>query len=139
MSAYRRQSMLITFGDRSELISAEEVYPRFFETLGTPALVGRTLQAGDYQHGPSRVAVVGYRMWKQRYGGDPGLVGRQISLNRQSYEVVGVMPADFFTTDGKYPALWTPHWVSPVERADRVTWGLFPIARLRTGVSWEQA
>lgn len=80
-----------------------------------------------------------YRTWKQRYGGDPKLVGTRISLNRQSYDVVGVMPPAFFTTDGGYPALWTPHWVSPGERADRVTWGLFPIARLRTGVSWEQA
>jgi putative ABC transport system permease protein len=134
MSAYRRQSMLITAGDRSELISTEEVYPGFFDTLGTPALVGRTLRAGDYQQGPSRVAVLSYRMWKQRYGGNPQLVGTRISLNRQSYDVVGVMPPAFFTTDGRYPALWTPHWVSPGERADRITWGLFPVARLRAGV-----
>jgi putative ABC transport system permease protein len=139
MSAYRRQSMLIAAGDRSELISTEEVYPDFFETLGTPALIGRTLRANDYEQGPAQVAVVSYSLWKQRYGGDPGLVGRRISLNRQSYEVVGVMPAGFLTTDARYAALWTPHWINPGERADRLTWGLFPIARLRNSISWEQA
>lgn len=139
MSAFRWQAMFLTASDRAELVSAQEVYDGFFETLGTPALLGRSLQVSDYRPGSGHVAVISYRMWKQRYASDPGVIGRRIPLDRDSFEIVGVMPAGFFPTNAGYAELWTPHWASQTEQTDRVTWGWFPIARLKPGVTWQQA
>jgi putative ABC transport system permease protein len=139
MSAYRRRPMLLTSNKRAELVSAQDVYDRFFETLGTPAYLGRTLQATDYEPSAAPVVVVSNAMWIKRFGKDPRVVGRRISLDRESYEIVGVMPAGFYPTSGGYPELWTPHWANQKEKDDRTTWGLITVARLRPGVTWEQA
>lgn len=140
ISAYRRRGMLLADGKRSELLSALDVYDQFFETLGTSAYLGRPLQASDYEPGAAHVVVIGNAMWVNRFGGDPGVIGRKISLDRESYEVVGVMPAGFYPLPGGgYPSLWTPHWANQGEKDDRTTWGLVPVARLKARVSWQQA
>ncbi|HVH87251.1 MAG TPA: ADOP family duplicated permease, partial [Terriglobales bacterium] len=140
ISAYRRRGMLLTDGKRSELLSALDVYDQFFETLGTRAYLGRPLQASDYEPGAAHVVVIGNSMWVNRFSGDPGVIGRKISLDRESYEVVGVMPAGFYPLPGGgYPNLWMPHWANQGEKDDRTTWGLVPVARLKAGVSWQQA
>jgi predicted permease len=140
ISAYRWRPMLLTDSRRAELVSAQEVYDQFFETLGTPARLGRTLQATDYEASASHVVVIGNTMWVKRFGGNPGVIGRRISLDRESYEVVGVMPAGFYPfPGGGYPELWIPHWANQGEKDDRTTWGLFPVARLKAGITWQQA
>jgi putative ABC transport system permease protein len=120
-------------------VAAQDTYDQFFETLGTPAHLGHTLQASDYQPGAAHVVVISGAMWIKRFGADPGVIGRRISLDRESYEIVGVMPAGFYPTSGGYPELWTPHWANQKEKDDRVTWGLITVARLKPGVTWEQA
>src|SRR5581483_10056988 len=65
---------------------------------------------------------------------------RSISLDRDAYEIVGVMPEGFYPLPGGgYPELWIPHWANQAEKDDRNTWGLMPVARLKPGVSWQQA
>ena len=70
--------MLLTDDKRPELVSAQDVYDQFFETLGTP----------DYEPSAAHVVVISNAMWVNRLGADPG----RISLNREFYEIVGVMP-----------------------------------------------
>jgi predicted permease len=140
ITAYKRRPALLTDNKRAELVSAQDVYDQFFETLGTPAHLGRTLQASDYEPGAAHVAVISNTMWIRRFGADPGMICRRISLDRESYEVVGVMPAGFYPLPGgEYPELWTPHWANQGEKDDRTTWGLIPVARLKPGISWQQA
>jgi predicted permease len=139
LSAYRSSPMLLAGSKQSELVSAQEVYDQFFETLGTSAQLGRTLQATDYEARATPVAVISNAMWIKRFGGDSGVIGRHISLDRKSYEIVGVMPAGFYPTSRGYPELWTPHWSNQGEKDDRTTWGLITVARLKPGVTWEQA
>jgi putative ABC transport system permease protein len=139
VSAYRWRSMLLTGEKRADLLAAHETTDQFFETLGTSAQLGRTLGATDYNPGAVHVVVISNRMWADRFGKDPGVIGRRISLDRESYEIVGVMPAGFYPAGGSYPELWTPHWANAKEKDDRVTWGLFVVARLKPGVTWEQA
>ena len=139
MSAYFWRTMLLSGKERADLVTAHDVYERFFEMLGTHALLGRTLQASDYTPNAGRVVVLSYTMWQQRFGKDPKVLGRRIVLDSQSYEIVGVMPDGFYPTPGSRPELWTPHWASQKELEDFATWGMVVIARLKPGVTWDQA
>jgi predicted permease len=139
ISAYRSRSMLLTGSKRAELVSVHDVADQFFETLGMPAKLGRTLQPADYAPSAPHVVVISNDMWVKRFSEDGGVIGRRISVDRQSYEIVGVMPAGFYPTERGYPELWTPHWADQGEKNDRITWGLITVARLKPGVSWEQA
>ena len=135
VSAYRWHSMLLSGENRAELLTAHETTDQFFETLGTPAQLGRTLRAADYNPGAGHVVVISNKVWADRFGKDPGVIGRRISLDRESYEIVGVMPAGFYPTPWGYPELWTAHWANAKEKDDRVTWGLSVVARLKPGVA----
>ena len=69
----------------------------FFNGLGVPALIGRTLTAADDRRGcAAPAAVLGYGFWQREYGGDPSVVGRSITLDGHPFPIVGVTPASFF-------------------------------------------
>jgi hypothetical protein len=80
-------------------MQGQRVTGRFFETYRVPAMLGRTLQPGEDAAGRDRVAVVSYDAWQRIFGADPGIVGRNLALNGESYEVVGVMPGGFRPDD----------------------------------------
>jgi predicted permease len=138
ITAYRWRPRLLTDNKQAELVVAQDIYDQFFETLGTRPQLGRTLQANDYEPSAPRVVVISNAMWIKRFGGDPGVIGRRISLDRESYEMVGVMPPGFYPAPD-YPELWTPHWADQAEKDNRNIWGVFALARLKPGVTWEQA
>jgi len=138
ITAYRWRPRLLTDNKPAELVEAQDVYDQFFETLGTPPQLGRTLQANDYEPSAPHVVVISNAMWIKHFGGDPGMIGRSISLDRESYEIVGVMPPGFYPAPD-YPELWTPHWADQAEKDNRNIWGVFALARLKPGVTWEQA
>jgi predicted permease len=66
-----------------------------FDVMGVPPLVGRTPTAADARPGAEPVAVLGYRFWQRQFGGDPGVIGRQLRLNDTTRTVIGVMPKRF--------------------------------------------
>jgi putative ABC transport system permease protein len=139
ISAYRKRSMLLTGGKEADLVDGQEVFDEFFEMLGSPAQLGRGLQASDYEPDGAHVVVISNRMWVQRLGSNPEVVGARISLDQESYQIVGVMPANFYPTPWGYPEFWIPHWANQGEKSDRKSWGLIPLARLKPGVTWEEA
>src|SRR5580704_3671307 len=138
ITAYRWRPRLLTDNKPAELVVAQDVYDQFFETLGTSPQLGRTLQVNDYEPSAPHVVVISNAMWIKRFGGDPGVIGRRIALDRESYEIVGVMPPGFYPAPD-YPELWTPHWADQAEKDNRNIWGVFALARLKPGVTWEQA
>jgi putative ABC transport system permease protein len=138
ITAYRWRPRLLTDNKPAELVVAQDVYDQFFETLATPPQLGRTLQVNDYEPSAPHVVVISNAIWIKRFGGDPGVIGRRISLDRESYEIVGVMPPGFYPAPD-YPELWTPHWADQAEKDNRNIWGVFALARLEPGVTWEQA
>jgi hypothetical protein len=78
----------------------------FFDVLRVRPLHGRGFVAGENEPGRNKVAVLGYPLWRDRFGADPGVVGRTVTLNRQPHVVVGVAPPGF-----RYPEdadIWTP-------------------------------
>ncbi|HET9479970.1 MAG TPA: ABC transporter permease, partial [Pyrinomonadaceae bacterium] len=75
------------------MVDALAVSTDYFEVVGVPPLLGRTFLPGEDGAGGARVAVLGQKLWTQRFGADPGVLNQTVSLNDQSYTVVGVMPA----------------------------------------------
>src|SRR5437868_5723078 len=78
-----------------------------FSVLGTKPIVGRVFAPEEDRPGAERVALISYRLWRRRFGGDPKLVGQEILLNNQKYSVLGVMPPGF-SFPGKNIDIWTP-------------------------------
>jgi hypothetical protein len=78
-----------------ESVGAPRVSANFFSVLGVDPMLGRTFQAGEDKPGGPRVAVLTYGLWQRRFGGDPGVIGQALTLDGQSYTVIGVMPATF--------------------------------------------
>ena len=122
-------------------IQAERVTPNLFALLGVHPLLGRTFLPEEGRPGSAHVVVLGHALWRSRYGGDGSIVGKRISLNSESYTVVGVMPTGF--SDVYSPALdSTPQvWVSALDLTDpgRDDHNFMAVARLRHGVALKQA
>lgn len=80
----------------AEQIQVNIVTPELFEVLGVPAMLGRTLNAGDAAENPGMIpAVLSYGFWRRRFDGDPGAIGRTITLHEHKFAIVGVMPREF--------------------------------------------
>ncbi len=115
-------------------LPAATVTPDFFHVLRTNAAIGRVFVAADAQEGGDRVVAIGDALWRSRFGADPGVIGRRISLDGVPHTVVGVLPAGF-----SYPeqsALWTP---LAVQLSPRLSYSRPVIARLEPGTTRAQA
>ena len=119
-------------------VRGEQVSANFFSVLGVQPAVGRTFTPEEDRPGGPRVAVLSNALWNQRFGGDRGLVGREIDVNHLHYTVIGVMP----------PALYFPPWGDRAEmwiagldltRPERTWHEHLSIARLQPGVTFHQA
>jgi predicted permease len=131
-----------------EQLEVQLVSGSYFPVLGVNAGLGRVLtEADDQNQGGHPVAVVSYAWWQQRMGGDPSAIGRTITIDDTTYNIVGVAPKEFFgTTVGSAPDLWIPlsmekqlppaHWDGRNNDNFR---SLHLIARLKDGVRAEQA
>jgi putative ABC transport system permease protein len=78
-----------------ERVSGALVSPGFFSVLGVPAFIGQTFSPEQEQSASARFAVLSYGLWERRFGSDASIVGSAITLNGESFTVVGVMPRDF--------------------------------------------
>ena len=133
--------------DESELVKVEIGPEEYFSVLGVPALIGRTFKAQDFEavvgdptqrFAVSDVVVLSYPFWQRQFAGDPGAIGKTLTLNGNAITVVGVMPRAFQGLGGK-PALWLPWVLPPEERHNRQSHYSYGYARLKEGVSLEQA
>jgi putative ABC transport system permease protein len=118
-----------TESDLPENVQAVYLTPNAFVHFGVPALLGRGLLPSDAPEGqdPENVAVLGYQFWQRHYGGDPGIVGKNIQLVHKSYSIVGVVRPRFTWGDGE---VYLPLKLT----ADPVR-TYFPMIRLKPGVS----
>ena len=109
----------------------------FFHVMGVQPAIGRGFQAGEDQPGREREVVLSDKIWRRRFGADPGIVGQNIRLDDQDYQVTGVMPPKF---DFPLAAdIWTPLALKPEDRASRRFTMLQSIVRLKPGRGVEQA
>ena len=120
-----------------ERLSSTLVTDGFFQTLGTRPLLGRTLIEDDHVPGRNRVVVISHGLWTRRFGADPAIVGRSVTLNKEPFEVVGVMPVGFTYPAGRRVDIWIPLSYFGPDQIGRVRAARFlaVIARLKPGVS----
>jgi len=121
-------------------VAALSVTANLFPALGVLPALGRNFLPEEEQAGRNRVALLSDGLWQRRFGADPGLIGRQIQLNGESYTVVGVMPPRFQLTRGT--EVWVPLMLDPALapwHANRSHHNLSVIGRLKPGVSLAQA
>jgi putative ABC transport system permease protein len=133
----------LTGGGDPEQVNGSMVTHNFFSALGVRSLLGRVFLAEEDQPGKNKVVALSHAFWQRRFGGDPGIVNKTITINDESYTVVGVMPPSFqFGRElGRVVDLWTPIAFTR-EQLDynRLTnENLFVIARLKPGVKIGQA
>jgi putative ABC transport system permease protein len=140
MAAVSGESFNLTGAGEPERITSASASADIFPLLGVNAARGRTFTAEEEQAGRNKVVVVGHQLWQRRFGSDPNLVGQSITLNNESYTVVGILPHDFHFPEGTETIdLWVPLSFSPEILKARGHRYLYVAARLREGVSFEQA
>ena len=149
MAAVRASSFASSFilGGRSEAsrLAGGDVSSSFFSVLGVRFTLGRNFLPEEDRPGRNRVAILSYPAWRDRFGADRDIVGKAITLNDDSYTVVGVLPADFQfgSTAADFQArsqadIWAPLALDP-QRLQRGSHTLRVIARLAPGVTQAQA
>ena len=132
MAAYGGTRFNVGGKERPESITAATVAPGFFSILRVQPLLGRTFTPDDDRPGQGHVVVLGNALWRDHFGADPGVVGRNIVLDGETYQVIGVMPPAF-----KFPSwaqLWTPLAWTDEKRAIRGNHNYLVIGRLKSGV-----
>src|SRR5262245_45592342 len=102
-----------------------------FDALNVLPLYGRTFLPEEYEPGKGQVIVIGYGLWQRRFGGDPNLIGRQLTLNGQPHTVIGVLPPDFQYPPGR--ELWAPRQPRNNDRQVRGASFIRTVARLTPG------
>ena len=127
-------------GQLPEKIEATRCSAEFFDVLGIRPAHGRFFGVSEDQPRAEAVVVLSWGLWKRRFGGDPNLVGSQVLFDGARYTVVGITPRWFAYPDMQTQA-WTPiyHEVSPSAMSDPGNHQFDVIARLKAGVSQEQA
>ena len=114
---YQSTSFNLNVQESPERLNGIATTPSLFPTLGAQAALGRTLAEDDAKAGNEHVAVLGNALWRNQFGGDAGIVGRDVRLNGDNYRIVGVMPEGFFFPD-RQAQLWTPLAFTDKQRSD---------------------
>jgi predicted permease len=139
MGAYRSLSVNMTGGQgEPQHIDGASLTAELLPTLGVRPQFGHVFTEEEDRESSPGTVILSYGLWLERFGGDRGILGTVIKLEDIPYTVIGVMPKDFYFPT-REARLWTPmRWQSD-DFADRTNTYIFPIARLKRGVSLEQA
>ncbi|HJR05983.1 MAG TPA: ABC transporter permease [Pyrinomonadaceae bacterium] len=132
----------LTGGDEPERVPGAYVLGDFYTVLGVEPVLGRKFLPEENVEGKHRVVILSHGLWQRHFGGDTRIVGQQVGVNGGQYTVVGVMPPNFQQPDpeARRPVeMWLPLPISEGMRASRRGDFLSVIARLKSGVSVEQA
>ncbi|MGH9405500.1 MAG: ABC transporter permease [Terriglobia bacterium] len=135
LAIYRQDSFNLSNRSGAEVVSIRMVSSGFFKALGLPPSLGRAFTPADDHLGAAPTAVLSYSFWQKHFGGKPDVIGKMITMDDQSYQVIGVLPKNFwffdaqdvYTPIGIYNLLWTNHRDSHP--------GTRVVGRLRNGVS----
>jgi putative ABC transport system permease protein len=137
-TALRLRLDLTGVGDPTQL-ETRYVVGDFFRTFNMPPLVGRAFAAADVKVDDLSPVVLSEHVWRQQFGGDPGLIGQTIRLGGVPHPVVGVMPEAFGIAGGATVDVWMGISLNPAEAANHGAHYLGVVARLKPGVSVDQA
>jgi predicted permease len=156
MMAWGGINVSLNSNDQTDQITGAIVTGNYFDLLGVRAIQGRVISTEDDKTpGGHPVTVISHGLWQRRFGGDPGVVGRELLLNGQRFTIIGVVPPEFKGTQmGSVRELYVPMMMQATMRPPRGGYSgemnpdllkvrsnrwLFSIGRLKPGVSSEQA
>jgi len=150
LALYETVAANLAAGGEAERIDIARVSPNFFQTLGVGPVLGRGFTEGEDVDGRDTVAVISDALWRRRFGADPNVIGRKVTVDAVPHVIVGVLPAGF-----RYPSVLSqiagrsvpvhPDLYKPrpfTENELRETMGMFNhdvIGRLKPGVTAAQA
>ncbi|MEK7830669.1 MAG: ABC transporter permease, partial [Acidobacteriota bacterium] len=151
-------SDIFAFGDvglnvsadgQADVASGQAVTGNYYAALGVQAMLGRVLTDDDDKAAASPAAVISYRYWQKRFGGNEAVIGKQINLNNVAFTIIGVTPPGFegtmqvgSTQDVTIPIAWEPALNIEKERSRMYgagVWWLRLMGRLKPGATAEQA
>jgi putative ABC transport system permease protein len=136
-AVYRFWQFRLTGSGEPQILRAARVEPTFFSVLGTRPLVGRAVDPSDDIPERQHVVVLSHRLWNSQFGGDEQIVGKTIHLDSDAYTVIGVMPSSFEKPGSV--SLWVPLVWTAQEKAVRGEHSMAAVARLKPGVTVQQA
>ncbi|MGC2294867.1 MAG: ABC transporter permease, partial [Candidatus Acidiferrales bacterium] len=146
MVAYDTWAKNVSFGESAgqpEQMEVGLVPAAYFEILDIRPIIGRLFTADENQEGKNYVAAISAQLWRNRYAGDPSVLGRKIRINGEPYSIVAVMPdvIPAWVEPGRHSEIWTPFPYTPDMWAEsgRGERGYAVLGRLKPGVSLEQA
>ena len=147
--AYGGSTATLTGDGDPEQLSGTAITPGYFEVVGVQPLLGRAFMPEEYQFGKDQVVILGYGLWQRRYGGDPNIINRNVTLDGASCTVIGVMPAGIYPTrpttagriefDEQSQDYWKPMSYMANLAALRSAHIMGVLARLKPGVTVAQA
>ena len=131
---YQGDSVSVTGVAEPEQVPALNVTDGMLPLLGVPPAIGRGFNRDDDSPSGPKVVMITYGYWQRKFGGDPSVIGRSITVDGKSQQIIGVMPKTFHFLDRADPALFLP---LKIDR-DKVVLGNFSyqaVARLRPGAT----
>jgi putative ABC transport system permease protein len=137
MAAYESETLNLTGGGDPEEISAGRLSAEFMPMLGIRPVIGRRFEAEENLPNRGDVVIVGDALWRRRFGADPEILGKNLTLNQKPYRIVGVMPPSFRLPEKA--DLWIPLALTDKESHDRGMRNTFVLAKLKAGAGLPQA
>jgi putative ABC transport system permease protein len=139
LGAWRDWRFKINTSEGPDLVSAGIASPELFAALRVAPVIGRLFLPEDNQRGHDHVVLIGYAYWQSNFGGASTVIGQPITLDNESFTIVGVLPQSLKALPfGRYN-IWAPVSVDPDQSLDRYVRNRRVYARLKDGVSIKQA
>ncbi len=139
LEVYGGTGYLLHMGSTTEPVPAARVSDGFFRTLGVKPMLGRDFLPGEDQPGKPKIAMLTYGTWVKRFGSRRDVIGQAVSLNGDSYTIVGVLPREFAFGPRGNAEFWTPLLDKNGCEQRRSCHNLDGIGRLRDGVTMQAA
>ena len=140
LDVYGGTGFLLRMGSISEPVPAARVSDGFFRTLGVKMLLGRDFLPGEDQRGRPNIVILPWSTWQKRFGGRRDVIGQSVSLDGNSYTIVGVLPREFAFVPRANASFWVPLLNGNAGcETRRSCHDLDGVGRLRDGVTQQEA
>src|SRR5215510_14478354 len=138
IAATQPGNLTLSGSGEPEELPGRKVTANFWTVLGVKPLLGRVFTEDEDTRG-ERVTVISYALWQRRYGASPDVLGRKIMLNDNPYEVIGVMPREFYFMPARDIDIWVPTSFAPRMLRAFYWHDVHCVALLKPGVTLQQA
>ncbi len=139
IAAFDSKSFTLTGSGEPERIEGARISHGFFPLLAVKPLLGRSFLPEEEQIGADRVVVLSHGLWQRHFGSESDVIGKMLKLDGREFAVIGILPPGFTFPLLKGAELWTPMALTVKQTSDHGSHWLRVIARLKQGVTIEQA